>query len=396
MTLIQPRLASLDKCLKAIEYKEGDVCIVTISDTHLCNDDSYGRYDVNGVNSDLYDKVNAFTYAIKIAEMTKATLLCAGDFLDQRVVDGVTLNFAGKILSDIENSSIKNAFFIRGNHEVEDIAEKFSTIHHFNWLLRKTRVVLSPEHTVAKTVGKDIHLFLLPASKNIEEHIVNATNAAFYGNHYNVAVLHGGIQGADLGSIIAPTGINPDLISDMSKKFDVVVCGDFHKFQFVNNLNNVFYCGAPKQMNIGDRGQKRGFQVLNLTKNKMHFVSSYAPKFVCLDYVVGDFVDKAIRFPGAYKKLLKNNICFVKITGSIKDIESIDLDKIKTNLMKKGLAIAVYNEINPIVTRRNSVSISGRLSKKEIIVKYVENKDYDKSMKSQMRHISILEECVNE
>jgi DNA repair exonuclease SbcCD nuclease subunit len=194
----------------------------------------------------------------------------------------------------------------------------------------------------------------------------------------------------------APDGISSDLIERCSKIFDWVVCGDFHKFQFVNELSNVYYCGSSKQLNLSDAGDKRGYQILDLTDKKLHFVRSKSSRFKILEVVVGEYTHPWIENPDGHSKSIADKICVVSVSGSEDQVAEFDFESIKSSLIERG-ARGVYRKTGEIFReRRNSVRISKDLPVREIIHKYVEHRDYDSEESVRKRHVVVLSRYARE
>lgn len=397
--------------VKQLNYEKGDVCLVTCSDLHLMNDWSYGKYNTIGINNDLEEKKNAFEEAACVALAIKAPFIFCGDLLDQRNVDGVTSWFAAEALASLKYKTgvkgIPDYIILGGNHEYDDTAAFFSTIKQYQHFLgsmagdKRGYITTDIENIEVKTKDKVINFHCFPANQNIEQQLkdsyksiakqIKKNNEA----SYNIMLLHGGIEGADIGQLKFKGGINFDIIEQYSKIFDWIICGDFHKFQFVNGLKNVYYCGSMKQMNLGDTGQSRGYQVLNLTKGIVNFIPSKCLTFKKLEMVANEYMHPWIKNPQKYADKIKNKIFDIKITGLSEDIEKIDFDKIKEEMIKFG-AFGVYKTPNPIVEKRNSMKIDKNNSKIDIITKYVENKFYDQKKIKIKKYIKELEKYAKE
>lgn len=392
------------------DYEKGNVCLVTISDQHMVNNNSYGKYNSIGVNSDLEDKFYTMQEAVDVASIINAPVVSIGDLLDQRQIDGITSDYTSRWICSLL-SGMCDFIIVGGNHEYHDTAANFSTLKHYKYFCgqysnsKKGCIVTEPTRTyIEYEIGKGIFFSCLPANKKIE-HYIQEEVIWFKKNKnklfkefptkvmplmtHHIMLLHGGIEGADFGSMKAPDGISARLIEECSKLYDWVICGDFHKFQFVNELKNVYYCGAPKQMNIGDIGQKRGYQILNLTKGTINFIKSESPTFKIIEIVCNEYIHPWIKNSEKYKEKIKNKIIIIKITGNQEDVMKVDYINIRKELIKCG-AFEVYKEILPIKEKRNSIKINKDLPIKQIMIKYVESKDYDLDEFYRQKHLDIL------
>lgn len=373
--------------------------LVTIADSHIDNSSNYGRYDERGVNSDIKNKCAIVREAVDRAAELGAVLVHGGDLLDKRCPDGISLHYGARTV-DYMDRKLRDFVIIGGNHEYDDAAASFSSIRHYQYMIKRSRgVIATSRRSVDVDLGRRgaLTLHCLPANQRIERHVRQALRAPLAKGRKHVLVLHGGIQGADLGSMRAPDGISAKLIERCSERYDWVVCGDFHKFQMVNDLPNVHYCGAPKQMNAGDRGQDRGYQIVNLTKGTLEFVKSRSPVFMRLEHVPGVFTHKYLSKPGKYARRLSGNIVTILVSGSKgTDAERARVSEIRKSLLSDGGVSQVYVETVPEREIRNSVQISKDLPRDQIIARYVEAKDYSLTKREIKRHLRALRRYADE
>lgn len=391
----------------ATDYEDGDICLLTCADIHLMNDCSYGKFDINGVNSDLIDKFNAMKEATCIASITGSPFIFSGDLLDQRCVDGVTSSFCSEAISYVQHSTaIPDHLWLGGNHEFDDSAAMFSTLKHYRYFVgslnnKKRGHIITDIQKIEITVKEKKILFhCFPAHQQIEKQLKDSFESIRKGLKksdatYHVMLVHGGIEGADIGNLKFKGGIDSKIIQQYSEIFDWIICGDFHKFQFINGLKNAYYCGSIKQMNLGDSGQSRGYQLLNLTKGTVNFIPSRCPVFKVLEIVPGEYCHPWIKKPEKYSEKLKNKIFDIKITGDSETVNKVDFEKIRNDMMKYG-AFNVYKNPNVISEKRNSTKIDKDNSKIDIITKYVENKFYDTEKIKVKRYISVLSKYAKE
>jgi DNA repair exonuclease SbcCD nuclease subunit len=414
--LTEKKKNRIQTIIEQSDYEKGDVCLVTISDQHMTNNNSYGKYNSIGVNSDLEDKFYTMQEAADVASCIGATLVATGDLLDQRQVDGITSDYVSRWINHLM-SGMSDFILLGGNHEYNDTAANFSTLKHYKYFCglnsKGNKGIIATENTrtyIEYEVGKGIFFSCLPANKKIE-HSIKEEVKWFQKNKdrldkefpikvlpvmtHHIMLLHGGIEGADLGSMKAPDGISATLIETCAQLYDWVVCGDFHKFQFVNDLKNVYYCGAPKQMNLGDVGQKRGYQILNLTKETVNFIQSESPTFKIIEMVCGEYIHPWIKNSEKYKDRIQNKIVVVKITGTQEDVMKVNYTEIRKELLKFG-AFEVYKEVLPIKEKRNSIRINKDLPIKQIMAKYVESKDYELDEFYRKKHLNILYSYVKD
>lgn len=387
---------NLDRCdeiLRNINFSKKRRYLITLADIHLHNNWSYGKYLSNGVNSDLENKFSILQEAHILANRMNAPLVICGDTLDKRTVDCITLEYFSSWISKITSPFV----ILSGNHEFDDVSTMFSSIGHYRHFFNKPdqRIVTLP----FRFKIQNSEFFCLPASKTLEQNMkemIKDFKKNPSDSKYKIMLLHGGIQGADMGSMRAPEGISSKMIDECSSLFDWVVCGDFHNFQYVNKKKNVYYCGAPKQMMNNEYKERRGYQIIDLTNKKLHFIDNKdSPKFKVLEYVAGNYIHKWIKNPEKFKKKIKNKILVIKITSTEEDLKTVDFEKIRKSLLANG-AFGVYKEQEIINEKRNSEAISENFSKDEMIVKYVENKDYGQIEQTKRDHIKIMKKYAKE
>lgn len=378
----------LEKILERVQtpgHHAGEEFLVTIADVHLCNDSSYGRME-EGVNTDLKEKVQVFVEAADVARALECPLVVAGDLIDQRVVDAVTLEQAAMCFA-----SYDNILLLGGNHEFDDSAARFSTLKQYEILSEGglKRVILENENFEWPSRYGTYSFCCVPANQRIEDRLCEALDGWGTGRgaskHHKILVFHGPILGADLGHIKSQGGVSEKLVDRAAKAFDWMVCGDFHKHQFVRD--NVYYCGSPKQMNVGDAGDPRGYQVVNLTQRKVHHIRSAAPRFLVLEAVVGGKLDRRLTKPTAEK--VGGRIVVVQVTGTSKQLSEFGYDEVREKLLAAG-AHSVYKDSRPLGETRNSVVLDPKLSRKEMVASYVQQRDHEQTDAVRKRHLSVL------
>ena len=381
------------------DYEKGDQCIVTVADVHMMNHWTYGKYNGSGVNSDLERKYFILKEASDVANSIGAPLVLCGDLIDQRVVDAVTLHYVSDWLSYLYHPVRKNgSIIIGGNHEYDDAAANFSTLKHYEFFVPKE----NNHHiiTFPSVISIDkVDYYCVPANKIIIKYIENMLKESMTHkrpkDRFRVMLLHGGIQGADMGSMKCPDGIPSALIKKCSEAFDWVVCGDFHRFQYVNELKNVYYCGSVNQMNFGDANQKRGYQVLNLTKNTVNFVKSKSPTFKIIECIPGQYMHPWILNTKKHAEKIKNRIITIKVSGTIEAINGFNFDGYRKSLIEAG-AHEVFRDDNLFKEKKNTEVINKDLSVFEMIEKYVKNKDYNQISYVRNHHVNILKKYIKE
>jgi len=340
--------------------------IITCADIHLRNDDSYGVYDSNGVNDFLVFRYNAVREIIKKAIDLKSHLLIAGDFLDNRILDSHTLYYASKLVKLMFDTEF--TVLLEGNHGYVERSGDICSISQYKYVVpNNVRIITYPK---IETHG-DISYHCIPAINDISKNflkIISDFKKSFKKSKTNILAVHAPVFGAKLDSgRESKDGLRQEDIVYVNKMYDYVVLGDFHRYQKL--YENVWYCGSVMQMSLKDKGQEKGYQVLDTEEKEFIFEHSNGPKFLELLYKPGVKVSKIIKNPSIYKSKLNNSIVVIKVIGKTSVIKNIEYEKIKKSLIING-AIRVFIDLSNTDENIVRKSIDVNTNEKEMVYKY--------------------------
>ena len=185
-------------------------------------------------------------------------------------------------------------------------------------------------------------LSVFDITKEGKPNIKNLPKASDIKGDNKIAVYHGGV-----GTFEVDTGLQMSddnvRVSDFDG-YDLVLLGDIHKRQFLNDDETIGYCGSLIQQNFAE-APEHGFLLWDVEKRKSEFIQ-----------VENDYGFKTIIVDNGK---IQNSMIFVPKYGNIKikyrntSVEQLRL--IELNLRKK------YIKIKQVVTEKLD-SIGGRLS----------------------------------
>jgi len=346
--------------------------IITSADWHLRNSDSYGVFDHDGVNDFLTYRVSAARQTIQSAIDCGGHLVIAGDMLDDKVVDSVTMYHASELVRMMQGTRL--AVLLEGNHGYDSKSNAHSSIAHWKHLANKNIKII----TYPKVIHKDnISYHCIPAVNALEINFAKIVDSLWChkkkGN-VNILVIHGPVIGARFDSgIKSKTGIKMKDIHRASKKYNYIVCGDFHRYQML--FDNVWYTGSLIQTSLRDKNQDKGYQIIDLDNDEVKFVKLNGPEFIELDWEITKKISPIIRRPHLYKGTLKNSICVIRISGTSSEFNTVsnELDSVRESLIENG-SIRVFIDKQTTESKRKKATISMNMGFQEMIESYVSYK----------------------
>lgn len=201
-------------------------------------------------------------------------VVCAGDLFHVRSkIDVRVYNATYELLKSFKEHGI-SVYLLAGNHDQidnSDIAQSslkpLSALDSI-WVFEKYDKVLLD----------DVQLDFVPFSKNTKL-VVDTINNIPDDEYKHVLVTHLGISGAVVGKNSYPLQDAFTYQNLRPEFFQFVVLGHYHKRQFINGSNHVFYCGSPIQHSFNDEGEGKGFFIIDTEKNTSEFVEIPNPQF---------------------------------------------------------------------------------------------------------------------
>ncbi len=238
--------------------------IMHIADTHL-GYSAYSKVDSQGINQRETDFYDSFRQAIdKAIEMRPDVVIHAGDLFDTVRPQNRAIDFALKQLIRLSDEKIKTVL-ISGNHSTPRLRETGNIFRIFEHL---DHIHSVHQPGLQKIVKGDLTIHAVPHSvaPPMHEFISNATPSG--DTKYNVLVLHGGILGSNTYKM---DEFNEQDVpaSSISKDFDYVALGHFHRFTEVRR--GMYYSGSTERLGFGEVGQTKGVIEVDLDEDKAIF-----------------------------------------------------------------------------------------------------------------------------
>lgn len=215
-----------------------------------------------------------------------AAMVFAGDVIDNK--NRPSLDVLVAIDYFLSESYGVPLYWLRGNHETPDKADPTKSIINLYDGRGRCRVVRDAEHKSYhhQCTEEDRQFYFLPwypAEQFKEEAKALALRADRYKQKTGKKPILFAHIGLKEGST-SPSNFHPPSavgVADLfPEKWAMVVCGDYHAYQFV--AKNVFYTGAPIPHNFGDFNIK-GVWVIDTEALTARAVPIPSPKFVQWD-----------------------------------------------------------------------------------------------------------------
>jgi DNA repair exonuclease SbcCD nuclease subunit len=202
-----------------------------------------------------------------------------------------------KIAEVLTKKFKKGVFVILGNHDVyyKDRTDTHS-LEGFNQIYDNFHIFEKPEMLIINS-----HKFLmLPWIENLEslKNTVNLNRSADY------IFCHADVKGFSLNKV---TKLEHGLEKDDISSFKRIYSGHIHLRQ---EKGNVLYVGTPYEMDRGDRGNEKGFYVLDVSGAKV--TEKFIQNTISPKHVRYDVMDLLALTKSQIKDLFNNN--FVDIT----------------------------------------------------------------------------------
>jgi DNA repair exonuclease SbcCD nuclease subunit len=209
-------------------------------------------------------------------------------------------------------------------------------------------------------------------TENTRYHLLSYTDTKFDNfqlddDKYNVLIAHLDIIGFQMSNGFQ--SISGFKMEDF-KDFDLVLSGHYHKHQ---QKNNIVYIGSPYQTSFSERGQKKGFIILDDETLDWEFVETpEAPKYEIIDISsLDDLSNKNVNNKFLKIRLKNNKINKTKLKDRL-----VELGAISTNIVmpEDTKEIEKYYEdelsADPVelaTSYINSLSSLQRLDKRKLV-----------------------------
>lgn len=254
--------------------------VVFFSDFHAHIFDDFAKPDAEYVNDRFRAQIETLKRVFEIARENDAVLLFGGDLFHNRSrLEDVVFNNIYKVFAEYKDVY---TYLLRGNHD-----SKNNTTDSPHWL--ETFKYL-PHVTVMDRPGTlhtgEIMIYSIPYSDDInylKEKINDFAEHAKGDNDHSILVAHVGVDGSVVGrhshrleGAFSVAEMQPDV-------FDYVCLGHYHKRQFLDNRDNIFYAGNTIQASFSDEGEDKGVYLIDFEKGgKPEFIAIPNKKFVTL------------------------------------------------------------------------------------------------------------------
>jgi len=262
--------------------------VVFFSDFHAHVFEDFAKPDEEYVNDRFRAQIETLQQVFQLARENEAVLVFGGDLFHSRSrLEDVVFNNVYRVFA--ENNDIPT-YLVRGNHD-----SKQNTTGTEHWLetfkyLPHVTVFAKPDKCA---IGElDVMLYAIPYSDDVDYLKSKITEFAEYDvkdsdnsmNHLLVA--HVGVDGSEVGKhshrLEGAFSVS-DMYPDM---FDVVALGHYHKRQFLDGRDNIFYAGNTIQSSFSDEGQDKGVFLIDFDNlkepNFIQFIPIENKKFITL------------------------------------------------------------------------------------------------------------------
>lgn len=264
--------------------------VALITDLHL-------GYKENTVQSKMmYETLDWFFDVIKKQDITNIFIL--GDIFNHRqMIDFMTIkNTYDHLINPIVENNIK-AYILAGNHDCyyKNTNEVYSVELLFSHIKNLHLVKNNPETIIIENTS--FQLIPWMSSENYQEcmlRIQESTSDYLLGHfEINGFTMVKGIQ--------CRNGISVDNLRQFKKVFS----GHFH---INDDKENICYIGTPYEKDWNDKGENKGFYILDLDTNEYQYIKNENPFHITLEYNNDFMIDDLEKLKDKNVKLIVNNI----------------------------------------------------------------------------------------
>jgi DNA repair exonuclease SbcCD nuclease subunit len=233
----------------------------------------------------------------------KDILVQVGDWNHVRESTNVRIyKLSLKIAEALTKKFKRGVFVILGNHDVyyKDRTDTHS-LEGFNLIYNNFHVFEKPE-----TLAINSHKFLmLPWIENLD-----SLKSAVHSNRKSQYIFcHADVKGFNLNRV---TKLEHGLENKDLSTFKRIYSGHIHIRQ---EKGNVLYVGTPYEMDRGDRGNEKGFYVLDVSGESV--IEKFIPNTVSPKHVKFDIMDLLVLNQDQVKELFVNNFVDISIESEL-------------------------------------------------------------------------------
>lgn len=258
--------------------------IVLFSDPHFDNRAQFGKYESNpefpGCNSRFHEIANSFRRAMAYAvENDCEAMFILGDIFHTRGHVAIPVyNAVYRLLAEAYKTAV-NVFVYPGNHDFVDLKAMHAehSLHSLFMYKSVCRLVDQP----MRIETDSFEIGIIPFSMDLA--VITEASAKLHPSvmvrptqKQTILMLHHSVNGAVSGphEWQMPNRLN---VADLYQGWDHIFSGHYHKHQ---NVDNLWYVGAPLQHDFGEREYNPGFIHLKADGTWEHIMNVDSPRFI--------------------------------------------------------------------------------------------------------------------
>jgi DNA repair exonuclease SbcCD nuclease subunit len=302
-------------------------------------------------------------------------LILEGDIFHSRESINVRIqNDSMEIFEKLSKVFKRGVFIILGNHDVyyKD-SNQVNSVRHLKHLAENIHVFESPE---ILTINDTENWLMLPWVEDVK---ILGNYVADYVGMCKRIVCHADIKGLKFNRW---TKVEHGLEITALSQYDRVYSGHIHHRQ---EQDNILYTGTPYQMDRGDRGNTKGYYVIDAKDN---FKETFVENQVSPNYVKYDICELLDMNVDQLKGLLTNNFVDVMIEINLSNKIPISqflmlLEQVKYRKVEFFTYTSDSSESTPAEMSLD-LSSSDKFDAFEIFKTYLNSKQYSQSMKKDL------------
>lgn len=283
---------------------------IVLTDLHIHN---YSKFDNEG--SRLNNCLDVLTQCFEAAdEMVISHILFVGDLFDQqKSLPHVVINQTVKRFKLLFNTYPNIKFVaISGNHDLAsnntENHEGESALIFLNEVFDNFILIDNQRYKIGKH-----NIYGIPYYSRREEFLKALVNC----KHDDILLIHQTPEHSN-------TMITPDVLINELKDYKYVLCGHIHKREHLSK--NFLILGSPLHRDLGDEGQDKGINLIDLNTLEIEFIPLDFPKFKRVNSEEIQEVSEDYQVPVIEPKITHNHIPI--------DLSQSNLDKIMEFLTK--------------------------------------------------------------
>lgn len=329
--------------------------IVIFSDIHFHEWREFSKVLPTGRNSRFQDQLNVLDRIFEYSAAKQIDLIVFLGDLFESIGISISKNVFLTVFDIIRAYQDKFGIPLRlvvGNHDWIDKTETKTIVEPFNEL-QLVKVISNIEKV---DLDNNISLVFCPFRRNFAELV----DKILVNDKKTILFTHQELKGAVVGSHELDLGIGVDV--EKLKKFWWVFNGHYHKRQRVGK--NVLIVGSPLQRDFGDRGEVKGFYVLDIKNEELNFIEIDAPKFFKIDMTVGEAIPENYRKGKDFLWLITKPSYLEK--GDIEG-EYIRIEAVAENKIERRSEISYMDSVNEMLRKYVDVANTEGLNKSKLV-----------------------------